>query len=193
MKEPIHFSDGEKPICGDEGAAVADAQNVTCKKCQVFINAEAVKQNDPIVRATIFDQDLKPGQDFNFTYERKHYHGISGAIHRIPKSVAIHLRDLSYPVSAYKEGQESGQSIVVVGDYHRFIVNIIEELGAEIGSEKESDVRTFKVGDPVIAEGYPGKITKIEPDGMCEVGFDDGDGGCYAAEDLTPNQETAQN
>lgn len=175
--ELIHFSDGEKPACGGEGQAVADAQNVTCKKCQLIINAEAVKKKDPIVRATIFNQDLKPGQDFNFTYEGGHYHGISGAIHRLPKSVCMHLKNLAYPVKAYKAGQESGQSIIVVGDYHHFMVNIIEEL----------DVHTFKVGDPVLAEGYPGKITKVGADGLCEVDFDDGDDGCYDAVEITPN------
>lgn len=177
MKEPIHFSDGENPACGGEGVAVADAQNVTCLECQVIIDAAAAEKNDPIVRATIFNQDLKPGQDFNFNYEGVGFHGISGAIHRIPKSVAEHLKNLSYPVSAYKEGQEAGQSVVMVGNYHRFIVNIIEELEA----------RTFKVGALVAAEGCPGKITKISPDGLCEVDFDDGDDGVYAAADLTPN------
>lgn len=172
----IHFSDGEKPACGAEGQAVADEQNVTCKKCQLIIDAEARKKKDPIVRATIFNQDLKPGQDFNFNYEGASYHGISGAIHRIPKSVAMHLKNLSYPVKAYKEGQESGQSIVLVGDYHRFMVNIIEEM----------DARTFKVGDLVLAEGHPGKITKVDRDGFCEVDFDDDEDGCYDVLELTP-------
>ena len=171
----IHFSDGENPACGAEGQAVADAQNVTCKKCQVIIDAEAARKNDPIVRATIFNQDLKPGQDFNFTYEGCHYHGISGAIHRLPKSVAMHLKDLSYPVKAYKDGQESGQSMVVVGDYHRFMVNVIEEMNAF----------AFKVDDPVFAEGHPGKIVEIDSDGMCDVEFDDGDAGCYDVFELT--------
>jgi len=173
----IHFSDGEKPACGAEGAAVADVQNVTCKKCQLIIEAEARRKKDPIVRATIFNMDLKPGQDFNFTFEGKHYHGISGEVHRIPKSVATHLKNLSYPVKEYKEGRESGQSMVVTGTYHRFMVNIIEEM----------DVPTFKVGDPVLAEGYPGKIVKIHPDSSCDVDFDDGDDGCYNVLELTPN------
>ena len=175
-KKDIHLSDGEKPACGGEGQAVADAQNVTCKKCQVIIDAEAARKNDPIVRATIFNQDLKAGQDFNFSYEGRPYHGVSGAIHRIPKSVAMHLKNLNYPVKAYKDRQESGQSVVVVGKYERFIVNIIEEMTAH----------AFKVGEPVMAEGYPGRITEIGPDGKCEVDFDDGDDGIYDAEDLTP-------
>ncbi len=186
MKAVIHFSDGENPACGDQGKAVADAQTVTCKECQVIIDRAAAKKNDPIVRATIFNQDLRPGQDFNFNYEGTAFHGISGAIHRIPKSVAMHLKNLCYPVSAYKDGQESGQSIVVVGTYHRFIVNIIEETAPSATPAKE-DVHTFKVGDPVIAEGYPGKITKIDKEGLCDVDFEDDSDGIYEVANLTPN------
>jgi len=134
----IHFSDGQKPACGGTGQAVLDTQKVTCPKCQVIIEREAQAKNDPIVRCTIFNRDLKEGQDFNFRYEGVDYHGISGVPHRIPRSVAEHLNSREYPIKSYKEKQESGHSNVVVGTYRRFMVQIHEVLDAPTKAPKKT-------------------------------------------------------
>ena len=199
----IHFSDGVKAVCGAEDVpAVKDPQVITCKKCQAIIDGMAQKAGDPIVRALIFHQDLQPGQDFNFTYEGVGYHGISGAIHRIPKSVADHLKRLAYPISAYKDGQDAGSSIVVVGNYHRFHVEIKEVMEASKKTAtkeasaapkktpaKEAIVEvvenTFKKDDHVLADGYLGTVVKVLEDGEYIIEFDDGDEGTYSASELT--------
>lgn len=175
----IHFSDGRKPACGGTGRAVLDPQKVTCVKCQATINRKAQAKKDPIVKCTIFNRDLKKNQDFNFRYEGVDYHGISGAIHRIPKSVAEHLNTLEYPIKEYKEDQESGRSNVAVGTYRRFIVQIHEEIKA----------RPLAKGDPVMAEGFRGKIASLKADGTYDVEFDDGDEGDYEAAELTLIEE----
>ncbi len=118
-----HFSDGEKIVCGVKtGSGVTDPQQVDCKSCQKWIADTAAKKDDPIVKVYVTNKDIKPGEDFNFNYEGTDYHMISGAVHRIPRSVARHLAGLEYPISEYKKDQEPGQSIVSIGMYQRFSV-----------------------------------------------------------------------
>lgn len=194
-KKTIHFSDGSKIACGadTDSEAVLDPQDVTCLKCQAVIDAEAQANNDPIVRCTIYNQDLREGQDFNFNYEGTAYHGVSGSIHRIPKSVADHLASLAVPQKAYKEGQESGASIVEAGTRNRFLVNILEVMGKTGKAEKPIDPPAtppeFKVGDKVSAvfEGgdeYDGKIVGKKGDKF-KVDFPDGDSDMFEESELT--------
>jgi copper chaperone CopZ len=122
----FHLSDGSQTVCGlknDKIKAGFEIEKVSCLKCQERINAAYSEAKDPIVRVTIHNKDIKEdGVDFQFTFEGRSYHCLNGAIHRLPQSVVNHLRGIKYPVKAYKEGQESGQSIVVTGEYHRFTI-----------------------------------------------------------------------
>ncbi len=56
------------------------------------------------------------------------------------------------------------------------------------GKPIEDRTVTFKVGDAVVVlddgEKYPGVVTKAYEDGMFDVGFEDGDDGCYSATDF---------
>ncbi len=197
MGKPIvHFSNGNSIVCGadKDSTAVLDPQSVTCEECQVVIDQQAQKDNDPIVRCTIYAQDLKEGQDFNFCYEGVGYHGISGETHRVPKSVAEHLKGLAVPQKAYRESQESGESIVDAGVRHRFIVNILEVMGTPTKkTEKPIDPPTdppeFKVGDKVSAEyedagKFEGEI--VEKVGKkFKVDFPDGDSDVFEKAELT--------
>ncbi len=159
--------------CGAEDVdAVLIPEDVDCPKCQVVIDNTAFKKGDPIVKAMINNMDLKNGQDFNLVYESVGYHGVSGAIHRIPRSVADHLIQLAVPQKAYKENQEAGMSIVSAGVRHRFIVVIHEVMGQAGPTTQpipETKQTAFKIGDEVDAtfEGgdvYKGSIVKIVGD-----------------------------
>lgn len=212
MKKVIHFSDGEKAVCGakDEQAEL-DPQVVTCEPCQAFIDARAIEKGDPVVRAVIHNRDLKDGQDWNFTYEGVHYHCVSAAVHRIPQSVAEHLKQISYPESKYEEGRESGDSVVSAGVRHRFIVQILGIAGFPLlqpagenttpltegkipiplapKTSKKTAKKSpgFKEGDPVysLSEGeeFPGVVTSLVDDEFV-VEFEDGEEGSYPAADL---------
>lgn len=189
-----HFSDGKKIVCGadKDSTAVIDPQKVNCPKCQTVIDAKAQADGDPIVRCTIYNQDLKEGQDFNFCFEKTGYHGVSGAIHRIPKSVAEHLAGLAVPQKAYREGQEAGQSMIDVGERRRFIVNILEVMGKPDKKNLEKPIEDppkFKVGDKVTAEyeddgSYDGEIVK-KVGNKFRVKFPDGDIEMFELEELT--------
>ncbi len=126
----VHLSDGEKGVCGVGGEKVIATfrtEDVNCPECIKIHMANAEKKDDPIVRVRIFNQDLKAGQDFNFTYEHVAYHCVSGAIHRVPQSVVKHLKNCKYPTKKYAEGQESGQSNIVTGEYMRFLVTPVSD------------------------------------------------------------------
>ncbi len=139
-----HFSDGEGTACGvlDE-PAVLDPQDCNCVKCLEVMAEKAEKAGDPLVKVMVIDNTLKEGQDFNFVYQREpiltkdakgrnklkkaydplHYHLISGNTYSLPKSTVEHMESLAWPVKKYVAGQEEGQSMVVSGKRHRFIVS----------------------------------------------------------------------
>lgn len=124
----IHLSDGTNSVCGVDGDkvnSVFEIDQVTCPVCRVLIDQAYEKADDPIMRVIIRNRDIKEdGVDFHFTYEKVGYHCVNGAIHRLPTSVVKHLQTLKYPVKAYKEGQESGQSMLVTGMYSRFVISM---------------------------------------------------------------------
>jgi hypothetical protein len=126
-KQVIHLSDGTNAVCGAKGnKAVKEDHKVTCGKCLEYLENQAKKKNDPLVWCQIYNRDLPDGTDFQFTFEGKLYHIVSGGTIRIPQSLIVHLRSLHYPTPKYEQG-ESGGAIKVEGTYHRFIVNELSD------------------------------------------------------------------
>jgi len=126
-KQLIHLSDGERPVCGSKGQkAVTEEEKVTCPKCLQYLEKQAEKKNDPLVWCRIWNRDLPDGTDFQFTYEGKLFHLVSGEVKKIPQSLIVHLRSLHHPVTKYQQG-EAGGSIKVEGSYHRYLVNELSE------------------------------------------------------------------
>ena len=77
----------------------------------------------------------------------------------------------------------------------KYLGSMAEEitlLGKEIAMTQDGPVEdpavTFAVGDSVlVSEGvnkWPGKVTKVLPAGFFDVELDDGEAGCYTAEDF---------
>jgi len=170
--------------CGkEEVEAVTDPQKVTCTKCQVVIDELANIKGDPIVRARINNNDLKDGQDFNFSLEGVKYHGVSGAVHRVPKSVVDHLNSLAVPQKKFRENQEESKSMVDAGVRHRYTAIVLEgEAGATQPATKPADkpAAKFKDGDKVKAEfeggdTYDGEIVKVYKNGKFDVHFPEDD------------------
>ncbi len=127
MEPIIHFSDGEKAVCGvksKDAQAVTDAQKVTCKKCIAVMAQKAKKEEDPLVKVRVKNNDIPDGADFAFNFEGKGYHLISNAGEGtlLPKSVVEHLRGLAYPFKRYVAGQAEGQSMVAAGKRYRFTI-----------------------------------------------------------------------
>lgn len=125
-KQLIHLSDGKKIVCGGKGQGVLDENQVTCPKCLEHISKKAAKDKDPLVWCIIYNRDLADGTDFQFTYEGKLYHLVSGGTRKIPRSLIIHLRGLHYPTPKYKQG-EAGGAVKIAGIRHRFVVNELSE------------------------------------------------------------------
>ncbi len=116
------------------------------------------------------------------------YHGVSGAVHRIPRSVAKHLDQLAVPQKAYKEGQEAGMSIVSAGVRKKFVVQILEVMGQAGPTTQPVPKTAFKVGDKVDAtfEGgdvYKGTIIDILGD-KYTVHFPDDDEDVFVESEL---------
>lgn len=125
MSETIHFSDGEKAICGmkkDGTNSVFDAQAVTCKKCITMLTRKAEQEGDPLIAVRVKNQDLNDGVDYVFTYEGVTYKLINNAVHKLPKSVCEHLKLIAYPYRRYVPDQESGKAMQIAGKYYRFSV-----------------------------------------------------------------------
>jgi len=93
----------------------------------------APKKQDRLVRVKITNKELAEGADWQFNYEGTPYAVINTGECTLPESVVDHLEKLAMPRKAYKEGQESGQSIVVVGTYHRVIVQRLPDIPASEG------------------------------------------------------------
>lgn len=123
--DTIHFSDGEKAICGmnkDGTNSVFDAQAVTCKKCVNMLAKKAEQEGDPLIKVRVKNQDLNDGVDYAFTFEGTTFKLINNAIHNLPKSVCDHLKAIAYPYTRYVPGQESGKAMQIAGKYYRFSV-----------------------------------------------------------------------
>jgi len=138
-KEMVHFSDGQKVVCEAEDAlGVKDPQEVTCRACLDYISEQAEQEDDPFVEVKIFNRDLKDGADFNFTYRRpaelsargkvkkafpiQNIRLVSGAKHRLRRSLVEHLELLASPLRKYVQGAEEGKSMQIAGKRHRFAV-----------------------------------------------------------------------
>ncbi len=121
----VHFSDGEKGICGakKEGTnSVFDAQAVTCKKCNAMLARKAEQEGDPLIKVRVKNQDLNDGVDYMFTFEGKTYRLINNEEYELPTSVCEHLKKIAYPFSRYVPGSESGQAMKIAGKRYRFSV-----------------------------------------------------------------------
>lgn len=136
----IHFSDGEKAICGAKlGTAVTDEQKVTCKGCQDILAKKAQGEGDPLIWVRVKAQDLNDGVDFKFSFGRKKenpsqmktYHLLNNEVVRLPKSVIEHLKHKAYPYKRYIPGQDSGHAMQVAGKYRRFTVTELTEAEAK--------------------------------------------------------------
>lgn len=138
-QDGIHFSDGEKALCGAENEpAVTDKQKVGCAKCQELLAEKASDEKDPLVEVRISCKDLDDGVDFSFVYRRpailtakgkviksfplRKFRLVSGAKHRLPLSVVEHLEKLAHPIKAYRENAPEGKSMVITGMRHRFSI-----------------------------------------------------------------------
>ena len=125
MATVVHFSDGEKAICGlakENTAAVFDIAGVTCKKCLKMLEDRAKVNEDPLIWAQILNRDIKEGMDWAFSYEGRTYHIVNNDKVRLPESVVKHLETRVVPQKKYVPNAEAGQSIVSAGIRHRFIV-----------------------------------------------------------------------
>lgn len=122
-QENIHFSDGEKAVCGAKNAlAVEDQQQVICKKCINIMIKQAEEKGDPLVKIRVKNLDLNDGVDFAFNFEGQPFRLINNAVHLLPKSVIKHLKNIAYPYKRYVPGQEPGQSMQVAGKRYRFAI-----------------------------------------------------------------------
>ena len=67
----------------------------------------------------------------------------------------------------------------------RYLAALVRSIQGEQGV---AEVAIFYVGDDVLVledgEKHPGVITEVHGGGLYEVDFDDGDDGCYGAEDF---------
>jgi len=159
-KQIVHLSDGKKIVCGAKsGKSTTDVKNYNCKKCKKAVIALAEKlkkekaekqtdqtakqekkKTDTSVWCRIFNRNLVDGTDFQFTFEGKLYHLVSGGIRRIPRSVIIHLRGLHYPTPKYKQG-ETGGTVKIEGSRHCYIVNELSEEEVKEVQAKESQAK----------------------------------------------------